>query len=94
MSQFSSGLRFNPMKYYISIRNKKNFAYIQLRKVKVRMVIMLKEEIVRSAIKHHTIVPLSEGVQKFYGSPCCQIIIENEANVDEVIDILKKASIK
>lgn len=89
MLEFKPSLRFNPQKYYISIIDKKNFAYIDVYKKKITIVIMLKEDIVRPALKYHKVVSLSEGVRRFYGGPCCRIIIEDDSNLDEVIDVLK-----
>ncbi len=89
MLEFKPSLRFNPQKYYISIVDRRNFAYIKLRKTKVRIVIMLREDVVQAALKHHAVVSLSEGVHRFYGGDCCRIIIEDDSNLDEVIDVLK-----
>ena len=32
--------------------------------------------------------PLSEGVQNFYNGDCCEVIIEENKNLDEVINLL------
>ena len=82
-------LVFNPQKYYISIIYKKNFAFFQFRKKKVRLVVMLPEEEVKARIKEHTIKHLSEGVQKFWNGPSCEIIIESTDKIEEVIALLK-----
>ena len=94
MMEFKSGLRVNPQKYYISIVAKRNFAYIRLRKMKVKIVIMLPEDIVRAKVKHHNVATLSEGVRRFYGGDCCRVLIENDSNLDEVIETLKLAADK
>ena len=87
--EFKTSLRFNPQKYYISIVDKKNFAYIYVRKKKLSVVLMLGEEIIRNSLKHHKVEPESEGVKRFYGGECASIVIENKSNLDEVIDVLK-----
>ena len=87
--EFKPSLRFNPQKYYISIVDKKNFAYIYVRKKKLSVVLMLSEEIIRNALKHHKVDPESEGTKRFYGGECASIAIEDKSNLDEVIDVLK-----
>ncbi len=89
LSEFKPTLRFNPQKYYISIIDKKNFAYIYIRRKKINLTVMLPENIIRNSIKHHKVESESEGVQKFYGGECATITIEDNSNLDEVIDTLK-----
>lgn len=93
MLQFKPTLRFNPQKYYISIVDKKNSSYITVRKKKLRITVMLPEATVRAAIKQHGVKTLSEGVRKFYGAggQSCRVIVEDEANIGEVIQVLKMA---
>lgn len=85
---------FNPMKYYISIRDKKNFVFINIRKSKIRIVVLLKEESVKSRVKYHKIRPLTAGVQKFWGGASCELLIDSESHIDEIIDIIKAAKTK
>lgn len=87
--EFKPSLRFNPQKYYISIVDKKNFAYIYIRRKKLNITLVLPESVIRNSIKHHKVESESEGVQKFYGGECATIIIEDDSNLDEVIDVLK-----
>lgn len=89
MLKFKPNLRFNPQKYYISIVDRKNFVYIVLRKKKLRITVMLPETTVRSIIKHHRVVSLAESVQRFYGGNCCEVVIEDNSNLDEIITMLK-----
>ncbi len=86
---FKSSLRFNPQKYYISIIDKKNFAFIYVRKKKINITVMLPESVIRSSIKHHKVDSEVQSVQKFYGGECATVIIEDKANIDEVINVLK-----
>jgi len=86
---FKPSLRFNPQKYYISIIDKKNFAYIYIRRKKMNLTMILPESVIRNSIKHHRVESESEGVQKFYGGECATIIIEDKSNLDEVIEVLK-----
>jgi len=85
--RINESLVFNPQKYYISIVYKKNIAYFELRKKKIRFVIVLPEDEVRKRIKSHLIKHLSEGIQKFYNRPSCMIIIESSENLDEIINL-------
>jgi len=87
---FKPSLRFNPQKYYISIIDKKNFAYIYIRRKKMKITVVLPESVIRNAIKHHKVESESAGVQKFYGGECATITIEDKSNLDEVIDVLKR----
>ncbi|MBE0416006.1 MAG: hypothetical protein IBX36_05670 [Dehalococcoidia bacterium] len=87
--EFKPSLRFNPRKYYISIVDKKNFAYIYIRRRKLMITIMLPENIVRSAVRQHKVVSETEGTQRFYGGECATVFIEDKSNLDEVINVLK-----
>lgn len=87
--KFNENLVFNPKKYYISIIHKKNVAFFMFRKKKMRLAVMLSEEEVKDKIKTHTIKHLSEGVQKFWNGPSCEIIIDSEENIKEIIHLLK-----
>jgi len=82
------GIIFNPQHYYISIRKKRNFAYIIFRKKKMRIVVTQKEELVREKINNHTVKTLSEGIQSFYNAPCCEIKKKKKRNLKEVINLL------
>jgi len=86
---FKPSLRFNPQKYYISIIDKKNFAYIYIRRRKINLTVVLLESVIRNSIKHHKVESESEGVQKFYGGECATVVIEDKSHLDEVIDLLK-----
>jgi predicted transport protein len=86
---FKPSLRFNPQKYYISIVDKKNFAYIYIRKKKLMVTVMLPEDVVRNSVKHHKVDSESEGVKKFYGGECATVTVEDKSNLDEIIDLLK-----
>jgi len=87
--EFKPSLRFNPQKYYISIVDRNNFAYIYIRKKKLMVTVMLPESVIRNVVKHYKVEPESESVQKFYGGECATITIEDKSNLDEVIDVLK-----
>lgn len=88
--EFKPSLKFNPQKYYISIIDKKNFAYIYIRRKKMNITVVLPESVIRNAIKHHKVESESAGVQKFYGGECATITIEDKSNLDEIIDVLKR----
>lgn len=82
-------IEFNAKKIYISVRKNKNLAFFHLRK-KISLVVMNPESDTRKHIKHHEIKSLPESVQKFWNGPSCTIVIENSANMAEIINLLKK----
>lgn len=93
MLNFNSELVFNPQKYYISIKSDKKFAFIKIRKQKIKIVVNIPYDETCKLIKDNTVQSLSESVQKFYfhkENSCCAIIINNTNNIKEVIDLLKK----
>jgi len=81
-------LNFNSQRYYISLRKKRNFAFLKIRKKKIGIIAMLKEEKIREKIKKHEVTTLTEGVQKFYNGPCARIEINDNKNLSEIIDLL------
>lgn len=82
-------LVFNPQKYYVSIIHERNVAFFRFGKKKIRLVVMLPEKDVRKKIKKHNVIHLSEGIQKFYNGPCCDIEITKKKNLTEIINLLK-----
>lgn len=89
LSESIPGLIFNPQRYYISLKKKKNFAYFIFRKKKIRIVVTLSIEKVKERIHYHYVNTLSEAVQNYYNTPCCEIVIENKDHLSEVIELLK-----
>ena len=81
-------IKFNPQRYYISLRKKRNFAFIELRKKKLTIVAMLDQVSIETKIKHHKIVTLADSVQKFYNGSCAQIVITDNSNINEIINLL------
>lgn len=81
-------LNFNSQRYYISLRLKRNFAFLKIRKKKIGIIAMLEEDKIREKIHKHEVTTLSEGVQNFYNGPCARIEIINNKNLDEVINLL------
>jgi predicted transport protein len=88
---FDSSIIINSQKYYISLKGKRNFAFIKFRKKKLRIVVMLPLETGRQLIKKYIVTPLGEGVQNFYNGPCFVIEVDNDKNLDEILEILKKS---
>lgn len=81
-------LKFNPQRYYISLRKKRNFAFIEIRKKKMTIVAMLDQVSIEDKIKNHKIITLTDSVQKFYNGPCAQIVITDNSNMNEIISLL------
>lgn len=83
-----SNILFNPQKYYISIKAPKNIAYLQLRNKKVRIILMMPEERIRSIAKQYTVAPMSKGVQDFYNGPCAAVDIPNLHHEEELVSLI------
>ena len=83
-------LTFNSQRYYISLRKKRNFAFIKIKRKKITIVAMLEEIIIRQKIKNHAIESLADGVQRFYNGPCARIVLTDSKHLNEVIDLLKE----
>lgn len=92
--ELDNQLTINPQHYYISLVKNKNFAFIEVRKTKMHIVITLPYSEGQKRIKHHKIIHLSKGIQNFYNSECFKLTIEQADHLDEVIDILRIASNK
>lgn len=88
--EFDSTLKFNPQKYYISIRKDRNYAFFTFNKKKVTLVVVNGEEETRQDIQYHHIKSLSSGVQRFWNGPSCAIVIDSIDNINEVIELLRK----
>jgi len=50
---------------------------------------MVPEATVRSKVKFHSVVHISESVQRYWGGPSCDLIIENSKNFGEIIELIK-----
>lgn len=81
-------LTINPQRYYISLRKKRNFAFIKARKKKILLVAMAEESRIRKAIQHNPVKTLADSVQKFYNGPCARIELTSDKYLQEVIDLL------
>jgi len=84
-------IKVNPQKYYISLRKNRNFAFIEIKKKKLHIVIMLPYERGKELIKKHKLTQLHESVQNFYNGPCFKVTLMNEDNFDEIINTLEEA---
>lgn len=82
---------FNPQKYYISIKGTKNCIFLQVRRKKIRMVVMLPEKNIRQCIKHHTVKVLSQPVQDFYNGPCAAVDVDSMDHIDEIEGLVRTA---
>lgn len=81
-------LNFNSQRYYISLRKKRNFAFLKIRKKKIGIIAMQKEEKIREKILKHDISTLTESVQNFYNGACARIELTDNKNITEIIDLL------
>jgi predicted transport protein len=89
INKLAPNLLFNPQKYYISIRYNKNIVYIEPRKKKFRLVIMLEADLIKQNIKKCKITELSQSVQGFYNGSCAAIDLDEIDKVEEIINLLK-----
>jgi predicted transport protein len=81
-------LTFNPQRYYISLRKKRNFAYLKIRRKKIAVIALTPEEAIRKAVPNYHIESLSEPVQRFYNNPCARIDVTNDSYLNQVINLL------
>lgn len=88
LSEKIVGITFNPQRHYISLRKKRNFAFLQIRKKKIAIVALAKESVIRERITGYPVSTLTESVQKFYNGECATINIESADHLLQVIDLL------
>ncbi len=88
---FDQGVKVNPQKYYISLRKTRNFAFIKIRKKKLRVVIMLPLDTGKEVIKAHELIPLPQAVQNWYNGPCFRVDIADSKELGEIVTALKEA---
>ncbi len=81
-------LTFNSQRYYISLRKKRNFAFLKVRKKKLGVIAMTKEQVIREKVPSYNITTLSEGVQGFYNGECARIDMTDDKGLSEVLNLL------
>ena len=81
-------LVFNPTKAYISIKIRRNLAFIRFRKSGISLIPMRQEEIIRQSITKYSVKSLPPSVQKFWNGECAEIIIDSPSGMDEVVSLL------
>lgn len=81
-------LHFNSQRYYISLRKKRNFAYIKIRRKKIIIIALMSETNIRKRLINHNITPLSQNVQNYYNGACASIEVTNKNHLDDVIELL------
>jgi len=67
------------------------FLETMVEKARMDIAIMLLYEAGSGLIKRHTLKRLSQGVQDWYGAPCFRVIVENDADLEEVVKALEEA---
>jgi len=83
-------IEFNIQKYYISIKKKKNFAFLEIRKAKINFIVMIPYEEYGKELKNK-VKQLTPSVQKFYNGPCFSVTLENDKNINELYNLLEEA---
>ena len=91
VAQADPAFVFNCQKHYISIRRSRNVVFVNPQKKKLRLVVMLPEDVVHKGAKHHTVRPLSESVQRFFNGPCAALYVADLGHFDEVMSLVGKA---
>jgi len=91
IQKLNTNIRINPQRYYIALRDRKNFAYLSFGKKKIKIAVMLPLETGQKMIKNHKIKEFTEGIQRFYGSASFQITLEDKKNIEEVFVLLEMA---
>ena len=84
-------IEFNSRRYYISLRKRKNFAFVKFQKKHIILVILLPKSKGEQLIKHYKLGTLSKSVQKYYNSPCFKVYVNNDGNLDEILNALMMA---
>lgn len=84
-------IKLNPQKYYISLRKNRNFAYLDFKRKKIKIAIMLPFEIGKKQIRSYRLREFTEGIQRFYGHPSFEVTVDKDSNLDEILNLLKKA---
>ena len=64
--EINPNVPFSPTKYYISIKRRKNHAYIITRKKKMRLIVMRPEEEIGKCISKYEVISLSPNVKKYW----------------------------
>lgn len=82
-------ITFNPQRYYISMKNGSNFAYIIVRKKLIRITALVPVEEVGKIVKNYPFKEPGEGVQRFYNAKCSEIKITNTDHMNEIVELLK-----
>jgi hypothetical protein len=82
-------LEFNPQKYYISVKNGKNIAFLKFTNKKVRVVIMKPEKEVAKSVKQYKLSTPSQSVQDFYNGSCSYIQMTDTSGIDEVVKAIR-----
>ena len=86
--EINPNLVFNPTKSYISIKRRKNIAYIHFRKSGISLIPLQQEEIIRQRIKIYSVRSLPDSVQKFWNGECAEIMIDSPSGMDEIVSLL------
>jgi predicted transport protein len=90
----NSALRFSATKNYVGVVDKKRIAYIQLKRNRIHLILLMKEGDVKKSISmgHHKVVSFSEARQRMWGGnePNCAIDIYDIDHWDEMQTLVKQ----
>jgi predicted transport protein len=91
MNDLDKNIKFNPQKYYISLRKNRNFAYLDFKRRKIKIAVMLPLKVGKKVIKNYKLRKFTEGIKRFYGHDSFEVTVDNEANLREILNLLALA---
>lgn len=87
-------LIFNPKKYYIGIRDRKNIAFVKFRKKKLSIVVLQPYDSVIEKINKNKVRELSESVQRYWNGSSCEVQLENNAILNVLVELILECANK
>jgi predicted transport protein len=91
MYELDSKISVNQTKAYISLRLKRIFAYIHIRKTKIHIIVMLPPKVASNFIRKHQIRQIPQRSQQYWGGPSFQVTIDNDQSLEEIFKVLEEA---
>lgn len=91
MIDLDKSIKLNPQKYYISLRKNRNFAYLDFKRKKIKIAVMLPLEVGKKVIKNYKLREFTEGIKRFYNHDSFEVTVDNENNLSEILNLLTLA---
>ena len=88
--EINAELIFNPTKYYISMRENKNCAFIRFSKKRMWLTPLRPEEEIKECVaEKYEVRSLSVNTQRAFGGKCASVRVENSFGMDGLVDVLE-----